>query len=138
MKRTNPTGSARRPSTPGPEDLVRVSTRLLQAIVRRDAAVLEELLDAEFVHLDGGGTRTARAEFIATVLSSTYTVLDAGFESLAVDVVGGLGVVNGIQRAEIALGDGERVVSRGAFTDVFVPTEGGWRIRLARSMELDG
>jgi hypothetical protein len=115
-----------------------VSARLLQAIVRREAAVLEELLDAEFVHLDAAGARTPRGEFIASVLSSTYTVLDAGFESLAVDVVGGLGVVNGIQRAEVALGDGERVVSRGAFTDVFVSTENGWRIRLARSMDLDG
>ena len=106
--------------------------------MRRDAAVLEEILDAEFVHLDAAGVRTARADFIATVLSSTYTVLDAGFESLAVDVVGGLGVVNGIQRAEVSLGEGERVVSRGAFTDVFVATDGAWKIRLARSMELDG
>lgn len=106
--------------------------------MRRDAAVLEELLDPEFVHLDAGGVRTPRVEFIATILASTYTVLDADFESLAVDVVGGLGVVNGIQRAEVALGEGERVVSRGAFTDVFVATERGWRIRLARSMELDG
>jgi hypothetical protein len=121
-----------------PEDLVRVSTRLLEAIVRRDAAVLEELLDPDFVHLDNAGVRTPRAEFIASILSSTYTVLDAGFDALAVDVVGGLGVVNGVQRAEVALGEGERVVSLGAFTDVFVPTENGWRIRLARSMDLDG
>ena len=106
--------------------------------MRRDAAALEELLDPEFVHLDGSGVRTARADFIASVLSSTYTILDAGFDSLAVDVVGGLGVVNGVQRAEVALGEGERVVSLGAFTDVFVPTEKGWRIRLARSMDLDG
>jgi hypothetical protein len=115
-----------------------VSKRLLEAIVRRDAAKLEELLDPEFVHLDGNGVRTPRAEFIASVLSSTYTVLDAGFDSLSVDVVGGLGLVNGIQRAEVALGEGDRVVSRGAFTDVFVATKAGWRIRLARSMELDG
>ena len=120
------------------EDLVRVSTRLLEAIVRRDASALEELLDPEFVHLNGNGVRTPRAEFIASVLSSTYTVLEAGFESLSADVVGGLGVVNGVQRAEVALGEGERVVSLGAFTDVFVPSENGWRIRLARSMELDG
>jgi hypothetical protein len=120
------------------EDLVRVSTRLLEAIVRRDAAALEELLDPEFVHLDGAGVRTPRAEFIASILSSTYTVLDAGFDSLSVDVVGGLGVVNGVQRAEVALGEGERVVSLGAFTDVFVPTENGWRIRMARSTNIDG
>ena len=121
-----------------PEDLVRVSTRLLEAIVRRDAAALAELLDPEFVHLDGSGTRTSRAEFIASILSSTYTILEASFDALSVDVVGGLGVVNGVQRAEVALGEGERVVSLGAFTDVFVPTEKGWRIRLARSMDLDG
>ncbi len=125
-------------SPAGPEELVRVSRRLLEAIVRRDASVLEELLDPEFVHLDGKGIRTPRGEFIASILSSTYTVLDAGFDFLSVDVVGGLGVVNGIQRAEVALGEGERVVSLGAFTDVFVPGETGWRIRLARSMDLDG
>jgi hypothetical protein len=130
--------SASSPDANRPEELVRVSTRLLDAIVRRDAAALEELLDPEFVHLDGSGLRTVRAEFIASVLSSTFTVLDAGFDSLSVDVVGGLGVVNGIQRAEVALGEGDRVVSRSAFTDVFVATPAGWRIRLARSMELDG
>lgn len=115
-----------------------MSARLLEAIVRRDAAALEELLDPEFVHLDGAGKRTARGEFIASVLSSTYTVLEAGFDSLSVDVVGGLGVVSGIQRAEVALGEGDRVVSLAAFTDVFVPSEKGWRIRLARSMDIDG
>ena len=120
------------------EDLVRVSTRLLEAIVGRDASALEELLDPDFVHLNGSGVRTPRAEFIASVLSSTYTVLEAGFDSLSADVVGGLGVVNGVQRAEVALGEGERVVSLGAFTDVFVPSENGWRIRLARSVDLDG
>ena len=125
-------------SPAGPEELVRVSARLLEAIVRRDAVALEDLLDPEFVHLDGKGVRTPRAEFIASILSSTYTVLDAGFDSLSVDVVGGLGVVNGIQRAEVALGEGERVASLSAFTDVFVPSETGWRIRLARSMDLDG
>jgi uncharacterized protein DUF4440 len=121
-----------------PEELVRVSERLLSAIVGRDAALLEELLDPEFVHLDAAGTRTPRGEFIAQVLGSEYAVLDAGFESLAVEMISGLGVVNGVQRVEVALDGGERVVSRGAFTDVFVATPSGWRIRLARSVELDG
>lgn len=121
-----------------PEELVRVSERLLAAIVSRDAAVLEELLAPEFAHFDAAGTRTERRDFIAQVLGSTYTVIHAGFESLAVDVVGELAVVNGVQRAEVALGAGESVVSRGAFTDVFVATPSGWRIRLARSVELDG
>lgn len=131
MKDSNP-GPAR------PEDLVRVSERLLSAIVSRDAAALEELLAPEFVHLDGSGARTERGEFIAQVLGSTYEVVHAGFESLSVDVVGELGVVNGVQRAEVDLGPGESVVSRGAFTDVFVATPSGWRIRLARSVDLDG
>jgi hypothetical protein len=90
----------------GPEELVRVSQRLLAAIVGR-------------------------------VLASTYTVLDSGFECLSVELVGGVGVVNGVQRAEVAMTDGEPVVSRSAFTDVFVPTERGWRIRVARSVELE-
>lgn len=121
-----------------PEDLVRVSERLLTAIVGREAAVLEEMLDPEFAHFDAAGTRTERREFIAQVLASEFTVLDAGFETLAVDVVGDFAVVNGVQRAEVSLGTGERIVSRGAFTDVFVASESGWRIRVARSVDLDG
>ena len=131
MKNASP-GPAR------PEDLVRVSERLLSAIVSRDAAVLEELLAPEFVHLDASGTRTERGEFIAQVLGSTYEVVHAGFDSLSVDVVGEIAVVNGVQRAEVDLGPGEPVVSRGAFTDIFVATPSGWRIRLARSVDLDG
>ena len=115
-----------------------VSERLLSAIVGRDAAVLEELLDPEFVHFDAAAGRIARREFIAQVLGSEYSVLDARFENLAVEMISGLGVVNGVQRVEVALDGGERVVSRGAFTDVFVATPSGWRIRLARSVELEG
>lgn len=126
------------PGAARPEDLVGVSKRLLSAIVSRDAAVLEELLAPEFVHLDGSGARTQRGGFIAQILGSTFEVVHAGFESLSVDVVGEIGVVNGVQRAEVDLGPGERVVSRGAFTDVFVATPAGWRIRLARSVDLDG
>ena len=114
-----------------------MSERLLSAIVSRDAAVLEELLDPEFAHFDSTGGKTERREFIAQVLGSSFTVFDATFESLAVDVVGDFAVVNGVQRAEVALGTGERIVSRGAFTDVFVASERGWRIRVARSVELD-
>jgi len=121
----------------GPEELVRTSQRLLAAIVGRDAAALEEFPDPAFVHFDAAGVRSDRAAFLAAVLASTYTVLEAGFESLSVELVEGLGVVNGVQRAEVALTDGEPVVSRSAFTDVFVPTERGWRIRVARSVELE-
>jgi hypothetical protein len=120
-----------------PEELVRVSERLLSAIVSRDAAVLEELLDPEFAHFDATGGKTERRDFIEQVLGSSFTIFDAAFESLAVDVVGDFAVVNGVQRAEVALGTGERIVSRGAFTDVFVASERGWRIRVARSVELD-
>lgn len=115
-----------------------MSERLLSAIVGREAAALDELLDPEFAHFDAAGARTERGEFIAQVLGSTYSVVNAGFESLAVDFVGEVAVVNGVQRVEVALDTGQPVVSRGAFTDVFVASDGGWRIRLARSVELDG
>lgn len=117
-------------------ELVRESGRLLSAILGRDRAVLEELLDPEFAHVDAANQRTGRAEFIGTILGSTYRVIDAGFETISVERVGPVAVVTGIQRAEVELEGGQKVESRGVFTDIFVRAGSGWRIRFAHSVDL--
>ncbi len=42
----------------------------------------------------------------------------------------------GIQRAKVRLPDGETLVSRGSFTDVFQKKNDGWKLWLAHSTEL--
>ena len=70
------------------------------------------------------------------IVAASYTVIAASFEALEIELFDQVAVVVGIQRAEALLPDGARVTSRGAFTDVFVHKETGWRLRVAESTEL--
>jgi ketosteroid isomerase-like protein len=119
------------------EEFVRLSHRILDAIVHRDAATLDALFDDEFVAFAPAGGRQRKQEFIDAVVDAPFHILDASFESLEVEVVDDrTAVVVGIQRAEVRLPTGEHVVSRGAFTDLFVRRGQEWRVRVVQSVDL--
>jgi hypothetical protein len=71
------------------------------------------------------------------VVDAPFQILGASFESLEVEAVDDrTAVVTGIQRAEVRLPTGEHVVSRTAFTDLFVRRGDDWRIRVVQSVDL--
>lgn len=118
------------------DEIARLSHVILDAIVARDARTLDAWLDDDFVSLSAAGGRQHRREFIRAIAEASYTVIAASFEALEIELFDQVAVVVGIQRAEALLPDGARVTSRGAFTDVFVHKETGWRLRVAESTEL--
>ena len=118
------------------EVLARVSRKILEAIGRKNAEVLDAILDDAFVHLSSDNQRQTKQEFVSGVTEATYTVDEIGFDSLRVECGVEVGVAAGIQRARGHLSDGTEFVSVGAFTDVFRRTEAGWRLWLAHSVEL--
>lgn len=119
------------------EDFVALSHRILDAIVHRDIPALDALFDDEFVALAVAGGRQRKQEFISAIVGMPFEILAASFESLEVEVIDErTAVAAGIQRAEVRLPTGETIISRTAFTDLFIRRGDKWRIRLAQSVDL--
>jgi hypothetical protein len=119
------------------EDLARLSHRILDAIVQRDAVTLDAVFDDEFVAVAPAGGRQRKQEFITAIVDAPFHILGASFESLDVEVVDDrTAVVVGIQHSDVRLPTGENVVSRCAFTDLFVRRGNEWRVRVVHSVDL--
>ena len=117
------------------DELLRVSEDILHAIASRNSDALDAILDEGFVHLQSGGERLTRDEFVKNIVEATYTIEEIAFESIQVEVLGDTAVAAGIQRAGVLLPDGTKLVSRGSFTDVFQRKNDGWKLWLAHSTE---
>jgi ketosteroid isomerase-like protein len=113
--------------------LLALEDAMLLAIRRRDAAGVAALLTDDFVLLLGDGTQTARGLFIEAASSIPGEILELAAEHLRARVVGGVGILAGLQRARVRLDDGTEVTEVQAFTDVCVRTAAGWRMALAHS-----
>ena len=118
------------------EELLRISVDVLRAIASRNSAVLGTILDEGFVHLQSGGERLTRDEFVRNIVEAPYTIEEIHFEAIRVEVQEDIAVAVGIQRAQVRMPSGETLVSRGSFTDVFQKKNGSWKLWLAHSTEL--
>ena len=117
------------------ETLLRLSADILHAICTHDGPRLATYLSADFTLL-GSGQRQNRDSFLESVISANFHVLDRLFEVIEVELFGDTAVVSGIQRVTVQ-GEGQQsVVSRAAFTDVFVYHDMNWLVRVACSHEL--
>lgn len=117
------------------ETLLRLSDDVLQAICTHDGSRLAAYLSPDFALL-GSGQRQNRDSFLESVINADFHVLDRLFECIEVELLGDTAVVSGIQRVTVQ-GDGEMsIVSRAAFTDVFVFQDTNWLVRVACSHEL--
>jgi len=120
----------------GAGELVRLSHEIMDAIRTRNRKALEDVLLPDFAQIDERGQRQGKDAFIAAVEAGEFQIEQLRFETLSVEQVGGVGVVCGVQWAQVRMPAGETVDGRTAFTDVFVHGETGWRLRLATSAEL--
>lgn len=126
-------------SSPEVEALLRsAEERIFEAIRARNLAGLEAELSEDFVHSPLGSAEMDRGAFIASVRDMPYRILEIRGENLRVRVFGDTAILSGIQRARVALPDGAAVNAATGFVDVFVRTQGQWRLRHAVSAELPG
>jgi len=90
----------------------------------RDAATLQRILAADFVHPIAGGTLLTRSRHIAWVVAHPRPIdVKARFESLRVRLYGATAIANGIV---VARAPG-RPPARTIFTDVFVYRDRRWQ-----------
>jgi len=84
--------------------LLALEDAMLLAIRHRDAAGVAALLTDDFVLLVGDGTQAARGQFIEAASSIPGEILELAAEHLRARVVGGVGILAGLQRARAASG----------------------------------
>jgi len=119
--------------TPDERALLALEDAVLLAIRRRDPAALAACLTEDFVLLSPDGTETRRDAFLRGATDIPGELLELSVQHLRAHVVGGVGVLTGLQRARVKLQDGVEVDDLQLFTDVCVRTGTGWRMALAHS-----
>ena len=120
----------------GVAELVRLSHEIMEAIRTRNRKTLDDVLLPDFAQVDERGNRQGKETFISAVEASEFQVEQLRFETLSIEQFDRVGVVCGVQWAQVTLPGGERVEGRTAFTDVFVQGDTGWKLRLATSAAL--
>jgi ketosteroid isomerase-like protein len=115
-------------------DLLATAQAIFAAIQRRDRVALESLTTPDFILRVPGAPDMDRAGFLAAIASIPGEILAVEGEQVAAHVqADGTGVVTGFQVARVRV-DGNVLVDRGAFADLFVRRDGRWRMNFAFSV----
>ena len=119
--------------TPDERALLALEDAVIEAIRRRDASALGALVSETFVLIGADGSETRREDFLEAAVEIPGEILELSVLHLRARVVGGVGVLTGLQRARVRLPTGIEVDDVAFFTDVCVRTGTGWRMALAHS-----
>jgi len=110
------------------EQIQALYTRMYDGMVRKDAALLEEVLDESFVLVHMTGLRQAKAVFIRAVLNGTLNYYSAQHESMEVTVRGDQAELIGQSRVSAAVFGGGRRTWRLQQDLALKRTGSGWKI----------
>jgi ketosteroid isomerase-like protein len=108
------------------KDLMKVEHEMMQAVVNRDVAALNEFYADEFLSTDSEGMVWTKSQDIAIDSEGASRVTSFTLEDLRVQVYGDVAVVTGriVTKGTLA---GEASAGHSRFTDVFVKRDGRWR-----------
>jgi len=121
--------------SPDERALLALEDSVIEAIRRRDPVTLGALVTEDFVLLGADGSETGREAFLRGAVAIPGQILELSALHLRVRVLGGVGVLTGLQHARVRLESGVEVDDLSFFTDVCVRTGTGWRMALAHSGE---
>jgi hypothetical protein len=119
--------------TPDERALLALEDALMEAIRRKDRRGVRVTLSQDFTLLGPDGSELDVEGFVSAVTSVPGELLEVSAEHLRARVIGGVGVLTGVQRARVRLPDGTVIEEVQAFTDVCTRSDDGWRMRLAHS-----
>ena len=107
------------------QELVELSTDVVQAVQRHDLARLEELLGAEFSLLGAAG-ELDREGFLEAA-AGPYEIEDFSYEEIDLQVYGNTAVIVSRYRQQARL-DGRDLTRELKVTDVWVRRDARWRL----------
>ena len=114
------------PKDPDVRSLLQLEDGWASAVVRRDSATFERLLDPGFVYTENDRLQS-RAKVLHDIVQSPDTVSAAHNEAMVVHCFGATAVVTGWLVLE-GRGSGGTFVRRYRFTDTWMRRNGRWRI----------
>lgn len=114
------------PKDPDVRTLLQLEDGWASAVVRRDSAAFERLLDPGFVYTENDRLES-RADVLHDVIHGADTVTAAHNEDMVVHCFGTTAVVTGWLVLE-GRGSGGTFVRRYRFTDTWMRRSGRWRI----------
>lgn len=103
---------------------------LADAISRRDAAAISDMLASDFILRTPGASPSSAADFLAGIRALPAEIVFVRLEQLEIDVHDSAAIATGIQHARVMVG-GEQVDDRKPFVDWFVKQAGAWKLRVA-------
>ncbi|HLU11186.1 MAG TPA: nuclear transport factor 2 family protein [Oceanobacillus sp.] len=114
-------------------DVIDIQRAFWAALQAKDTASFERILVEDFVSVSPNQTRT---QFIETLTSFPMQVESVDCEDLQVHLFGDVAVLTGTQVARLKLPNGASVSDTIAITNIFHRTSEGWRLVLARPVQL--
>lgn len=114
------------PRDPAVRAVLQLEDAWASAVVRRDSATFERLLDPEFVYTENDRLES-RTDVLHDVIHGADTVTAAHNEDMVVHCFGTTAVVTGWLVTE-GRGGGRGFVRRYRFTDTWMRRNGRWRI----------
>ena len=118
-------------SPSGEKGLVELERQLLEAIRERNIGKLETILGNDFFHVSPHKRDLNRVDFLNQVKSSASDFEWLGAEEMKIHIYGDVGVVTGVQNAQVRSGKTGVQSTDIAFTDVFRRRQGRWELVLA-------
>jgi Domain of unknown function (DUF4440) len=131
QSRRTPSPAPTLPSPSGEKGLVELERQLLEAIRERNIGKLETILGNDFFHVSPHKRDLNRVEFLNQVKSSASDFEWLGAEEMKIHIYGDVGVVTGVQNAQVRSGKTGVQSTDIAFTDVFRRRQGRWELVLA-------
>lgn len=117
------------------EELRLLSSRIAEAIRRRDTAELRTMLAPEFVQRSQGSAPADVESFLEAVEQIPGTIVSVRLDGLAIDETPFGALVTGTQHAQVIV-DGVRIEDERYFVDWFVRIDGHWRLQAAADVPL--
>lgn len=120
------------------DDIGELEERLMDAVQRRDMAILDALLGDDFTLTTGrpGKEVRSRQEWLA-VTEREYVVEDYEFQEFVVQRYGDCAVVRSRYRQRGRMGDQPRNTTY-RMTDVWVRTADGWKLQTRHAQRVEG
>jgi ketosteroid isomerase-like protein len=101
--------------------------RRFEAIVRGDAAALDDILSDDLSYTHATGVHETKAEFLAKLKAAQLKYESFAPEDVRVRIYGTTGVVTGVARVKVQV-KGEPLSFPLRFTDVYVKQGGRWQM----------
>lgn len=98
-----------------------------QAIVRKDRAAIESNMSDDFRQIDGDADIETKASFVAGLVSPKLTIHPYTVEDFEVRLYGDVALLSGRTRMTGTY-DGKAFASHYRYIDVYVRTQGTWKI----------